>query len=172
MLASNYESKAKSLVFTFRCIAGREKIRTLWKAIQIHCRWEEEGAYTSLMFETLVTNGKISLETVENLFRQRSPGSLARCWAVPRHHHQMLHLQQPASLLAAGLQHPQPGSVDLRVASSANFLAVHKRHCETEADVDAASVFFRYADWLTSVHRCAKIRPHSSHFVGCFPTRT
>lgn len=50
---------------------------------------------------------------------QGSAGSVAGCWAVPGHHHQMLYLQQPTTLVPAGLQYPQSGGLDLRVASPA-----------------------------------------------------
>lgn len=50
---------------------------------------------------------------------QGSAGSVAGCGAVPGHHHQMLYLQQPTTLVPAGLQYPQSGGLDLRVASHA-----------------------------------------------------
>ncbi|XP_061668158.1 nuclear receptor coactivator 7 isoform X2 [Syngnathoides biaculeatus] len=48
--------------------------------------------------------------------RRRSTGSVAGRRAVPGHHHQMRHLRQPAAVGPPGLQHPQSGGVDLRVA--------------------------------------------------------
>lgn len=55
---------------------------------------------------------------------QRSLWPVAGRRAVPRHHKQVRHIQQPAALQPAGLQHPQPGGLDLRLATCARCICI------------------------------------------------
>lgn len=60
---------------------------------------------------------------------QRPVGPVAGRRAVPRHHQQMRHLQQPTPLHPARLQHPQSGGLDLRVATARScYVCIRSEH--------------------------------------------
>lgn len=71
-----------------------------------------------------------------------SAGSVVGCWAEPRHHHQVCHLQQPATLSPAGLQHPQSGSLGLWVAPSAPAISTFTPHFTDSKPSNTPQVYY------------------------------
>lgn len=108
----------------FRFTAGRVKTHTLWKETRIPFRSVEEGEFRN-MLTCRACRSRCCVFNAQLSASQGSSGPVAGRRPVPRHHVQMLHLQQPATVLQTGLYRPKPGGVGLRMSARAARLHPH-----------------------------------------------